>query len=109
MITPRTDKILIELGEEGIVEGSHGLYIPTKGQSRDFMRKQSKYKIEIGKYDLHIRTGEVKAVGEKVRDVAVGDTITFNIHNGEEFKHEGKRLFLLEEKYAIAKIAVDNS
>ena len=104
MIIPRTDKLLIELGEEGIVENASGLYVPTKGQSRDFMRKQTKYKIEVGKYDLHIRTGEVKAIGDKVRDVAVGDTITFNIHNGNEFKYKGTRYVLLEEKWAIAKV-----
>ena len=102
MITPQTDKLLIAIEDDEYKASDSGIYSPTKGLSRELMKKQGKYKIDLDNYDLHRRIGKVEAIGPKVRDVHVGDTILINIHNGETFKHEGQKYCILEEKYAVA-------
>lgn len=90
-------KIVVELEDGDFTTHSSGFILPTNDKKRQIMKQQNKRVIDEN-YTLHMRHGEIVSVGDKCRYFEVGQTTRVNIHNGVQFKLNGKNYLSIEEE-----------
>lgn len=76
--TPLHDKIIVKRKELEEIVSQAGIVTPVQAQERP-------------------QEGTVLAIGPKVEDVKVGDTILFGKHDGQENKIEGQAVLVMRE------------
>lgn len=89
-------KIVVKLEDGDFSKHLSGLLLPTNDKKRQIMKQNEKRTIDDS-YKLHLRNGEVVAVGDKCKYFEVGQTTRVNIHNGVQFDLKGHKYLAIEE------------